>query len=122
MKPHPKLIQNRRRKSFSKIWKIIFDAIVDNSEEERFIEITWIVDLEKKYGISSKTLQKYLKNNIFIDEWAKYKKMIVLHSQDIENWKKIIEVYNSLRWATPEEQKIVFFLFEYLTRKLKEKC
>lgn len=117
-KPHPNLIRNRSNKTKAKIGYMIYTE-VKNSGDEKFIELWSIVELSKKFKVSTRTLHKYLPGNIHRDiEWGWRKKLVILHEADIVNARELIRLYDRFKWLKEEEQLPLKYLMDFLWRML----
>lgn len=59
-KPHTNLIINRSNKTKSKIGLMIYNEVKKAPSDAKFIELGGIVELSRKFKISTRTLHKYL--------------------------------------------------------------
>jgi hypothetical protein len=115
--PHPNLISNWTRKTQAKIWYMLMAIVLDNQKKEE-IEIWGLVELCKKYHLWDKTLNKYLKNNIFQDTSEKNKKLLHLWKNDIILIKEAIYLENRYQNFSPPQKKLIKYLLERLWRML----
>ena len=118
VKPHPNLIQNRSNKTKAKIGEMIWTT-VRNKGNEKYIELWSIVELSKKFKISTRTLHKYLSGNIHRDfeSWGR-KKLVILREKDIVNARDLIGLYNRFKHLDWGEQLPIKYLMDFLWRIL----
>lgn len=83
------------------------------------IEISWIVELWKKYHLWDKTFVKYLKKNIFkwIDQ-KNNKKTFFLSKIDVILIREIMYLENRYEWMEAGQKNIIRCLIARLWRML----
>ena len=119
IKPHPRLIQNRSNKTKSRLWEKIFLSVEKLDDDAKFVDLWSVVQLAKNWKVWTRTLHKYIGDNILQDiEATNNKKSIILHEQDIKNVKVVIAIHNRFKWLLPREKKIIKYLFMYLWQTL----
>lgn len=119
-KPHPNLISNWTRKTQAKIWWMLMDIVANNQKKNiESIEISWIVELSKKYHIWDKTFVKYLKKSIFIPtENKNNKKTLFLSKTDTILIKEIMYLEERYSLLETPQKNIIRCLIAKLWRML----
>lgn len=117
--PHPNLIRNRSNKTKAKIGHMIWTSVKNSEDDAKFIELWSIVELSKKFKVSTRTLHKYLPGNIHRDiEGGGRRKLVILHEADIVNARELIKLYDRFKWLKEEEQLPLKYLMDFLWRML----
>lgn len=116
---HPNLIRNRSNKTKAKIWHMIYMCVKNSDIDAKFLELWSIVELSKKFKISTRTLHKYLPWNIHrdIEGWW-IKKLVILHESDINNAREMIKLYDRFKWLTENEQMPLKYLIDFIWKML----
>lgn len=113
--PYELLGYKRKLKSQRTMWNILYD-IFDEYERNKSnnLESISLSQLEEKYWIQNETMWRYTPDRIKRKSIENNEKCVKLYPSDIENIKKIVDLFETMATLRIDEVNVIRFTTMYL--------